>query len=76
MNSKVFLKEVQNCFLKDKMTLFDSIQAIQEKYSIDFEDVVEYIKLEKTLMKDLKAEVIKNRLIKNLSLSNDINDFF
>ena len=76
INSKAFLKEVQNCLHKDQMSLMDTILAIQEKHEIHFDDLIEMMKQEKTLCKDLQTECIKNNKMKNRTLSTDISDLF
>ena len=76
LNSKAFLKKIQDCLQKDKMSILDTILAIQEKYEIHFDDVVEMLKQEKTLVKDLQSECIKNNMMKNKTLSFDISELF
>jgi len=48
LNSKAFLKKVQDCLYEDEMSILDTIMAIQEKYEIHFDDMVEMLKQEKT----------------------------
>jgi len=50
--------------------------AIQEKYEIHFDDMVEMLKQEKTLIKDLKTECILNNMLKNKTFSVDISGLF
>ena len=76
LNSKAFLKKVQLCLKADNMSILETIMAIQQKYKIHEDDLVTLIKKEKTLTRDLKAEVIKTRMVKDSTPSTDITDLF
>ena len=76
LNSKAFLKKVQECLKCDKMSILETIMAIQEKYKIHEDDLIALVKNEKTLTRDLKAEVIKTHMVKNTTPSLDITDLF
>ncbi len=76
LNSKAFLKKVQKCIAEDGLTILESIFAIKEKYNIHEDDVIELIKKEKTLTKDLQAEAISNRMMKNRTESFNSEELF
>jgi hypothetical protein len=76
INSRNFLKQIQECIQKDNMSILDTIIAIQEKNNIHFDDVIEMMKQEKTLMKELQTECIKENKLRNHTLSADISDIF
>ena len=76
MNSKRFVELVYNTYLADKMNLFDTILAVKEDHEIDQDDIVEYLKLEKTLLNDLQAECEAKGLLKSTNKSIDIEELF
>ncbi len=76
MNSKVFIKKVYNSFKIDKMNIFETILAIQEKYNLTVEEIVEILKEEKTLLKDLESHCLKNGLLKNNNKIFNIDNLF
>ncbi len=76
MNPKVFLEKIFICVNEDKLTFLEAIIAIQEKYDLDEEDIIEILKLEKTLNNDLKAECIANRMLIDRTKSINIESFF
>lgn len=76
LNSKAFVKLVQDCLLKDGMTVLETIMAIQEKYNIHEDDLVEILKIEKTLTKYLYTECIKNNMLLNKTPSANIEKLF
>ena len=76
LNSKSFLKNVQHCVANDNLTILESIMAVQEKFEIHEDDLIELLKKEKTLTKYLQAEAIKFRMLKNPTLSHDISGLF
>lgn len=76
INSKAFVKKVQVCIAEDGLNVLESIMAVQEKMEIHEDDLVEILKKEKTLTKDLQTEAIKNNMLKNPTLSTDIEKIF
>ena len=76
MNSKKFVQLVYDTYISDNMNLFDTIIAIQEQHNIEQDDIVEYLKSEKTLMGDLQAECEEKGLLKEGQKSNDIEGLF
>jgi len=76
LNSKSFLQKVQYCIYEDDLTILEAIFAVQEKYDIHEDDVYEFLKLEKTLAKDLKSECIKNNMMRDVLKSFNIDVFF
>ena len=76
MNSKLFVDLVCNSHKHDKLSLFDTINAIKDDHDIHLEDLVIYLKENKTLLKDLQAECISLKIVKSNSKSLDIGDLF
>lgn len=76
MNSKRFVEIVYKTYLSDKMNLFDTILAVQEKHEIEQEEIVKYLKLEKTLLCDLQSECEAKGLLKSSNKSTDIEGLF
>ncbi len=76
LNSKSFLQKVQFCIYEDELSIMESILAVQEQFDIHFDDIVEFLKLEKTLARDLKAECISKRMMRNRTKSFDISELF
>ena len=76
MNSKLFVDLVCKAHYHDKMSLFDTIVAIKNDYDIHLEDIVGFLKEEKTLMKDLQSECILKKLVISNKKSFDLESLF
>lgn len=76
MNSKKFVAVVFEVFQKDKMTIFETIQAVMEEHDIEIDKVVEYLKEEKTLLNDLRAELETAGMVKGGNKTIDIEELF
>ena len=76
MNSKLFVDLVCKAHHQDKLSLFETIVAIKNDYNIHLEDIVEFLKEEKTLMKDLQSECVLTKLVKSNKKSLSLEDLF
>ena len=76
MNSKLFVDKVQQIYLQDGMTLFETIQAVMDEEELDIDEVTEILKEEKTLLNDLRAECESVGLLKGVNKMVDIEELF
>jgi hypothetical protein len=76
MNSKLFLNEIHESLAVDKMSLFDTIRALQEKHKLDVDEITTILKSERTLLHDLRAECLERGMLKNINFSKDIEGLF
>jgi hypothetical protein len=76
MNSKKFVAVVFEVYQNDEMTIFETIQAVMEEHDIEIDKVVEYLKEEKTLLNDLRAELEKTGMVKGGNKTIDIEELF
>ena len=76
MNSKVFADRVYKTFTSDNLSLFETIKALMDELDLDLDDIVEYLKEEKTLLNDLQAECEQAGMLKGNHKVNDIEELF
>lgn len=76
MNSKKFVDEVNRTLISDKMSIFDTINAVMDDNDLDIDDITEILKEEKTLLNDLRAECEAKGMLKGAHKTNNIEDLF
>lgn len=76
MNCKKFVDTVYRVYTADSMSLFDTINSIMEENDLELDDVVEFLKEEKTLLNDLRAECEARGMLKGTHKTVDIEELF